>query len=159
MNKCKVRTSSVEETEKLGQIIGSTVPLGTVILLTGELGCGKTALTRGIAKALGIPEDEISSPSFNIVHEYDSLVHIDLYRLDSVEALEDLSFEDILLDERIKIIEWPQIAAEYLDNLDLFVVHINCSFCENEVREFEILDETNKLCNELKKKNFIYNTD
>jgi tRNA threonylcarbamoyladenosine biosynthesis protein TsaE len=153
LSKCRVRTLSVEETRSVGESIGSSVPEGTIILLSGDLGCGKTVLTRGIAKAQGIPEDEISSPSFNIVHEYDSLVHIDLYRLDSIEALEDLGFEEILLDRRIKVIEWPQMAVDYFKESELLIVEINCSFCGNDEREFEIVDTVgNKLCQKLENK-------
>ncbi len=152
MSKCRIRTFSVEETRKLGEVIGSSVPEGTIILLSGDLGCGKTTLVRGIAKALGIPEDEISSPSFNIVHEYDPLAHIDLYRLDSIEAIEDLGFEEILLDRRIKVIEWPQVAVDYFKESGLPVIKISCSFCKDDEREFEIVDTAGKICQKLENK-------
>lgn len=153
LNKCRVKTVSVNDTERLGEIIGKSVPAGSIILLFGDLGCGKTVLTKGIAKALGISKDEVSSPSFNILHEYRSLVHIDFYRLNSVEALKDLGFEDILMDERIKVIEWPQIATGYFDDLGAPTVKIDCFFLDDETREFELVESVG-LCKKLKQGGF-----
>ena len=151
LNRCSVRTRSAEETRKLGREIGKLLPQGAVVILSGDLGCGKTELTRGIAEAFGIPADEVSSPSFNIVHEYEELVHIDLYRLDSVEAIEDIGFEELLLDNRPKVIEWGEIIEELLEELP--VIKIRCRQVDKE-REFEISDSTGKICRELLEKNF-----
>ena len=150
LNKCSVRTRSAEETRKLGREIGKLLPQGAVVILSGDLGCGKTELTRGIAEAFGIPADEVSSPSFNIVHEYDNLVHMDLYRLDSVEAAYDIGIEELLLDNRPKIVEWGEKITELLEGLP--VIKIECRQVGEE-REFEISDSTGKICPELLKKN------
>ncbi len=144
-----IRTKSAEETRKLGKEIGKLLPPKTVIILSGELGCGKTELTRGIAEAFGIPAHEVSSPSFNIVHEYDNLVHIDLYRLDSTEAVEDVGIEELLSDDRPKIIEWGEKITELLEGLS--VIKITCRQIGEE-REFEIRDSTGKICRELLEK-------
>ncbi|MEO2068019.1 MAG: tRNA (adenosine(37)-N6)-threonylcarbamoyltransferase complex ATPase subunit type 1 TsaE [Desulfurobacteriaceae bacterium] len=154
MTKCYVKTSSAEETKALGKSIGNGLPKGTIVLLSGDLGCGKTTLTRGIANALGIPEDEVTSPSFNIIHEYDSFVHIDFYRLSSEDALEDLGLDEILLDDRIKVIEWFEVGANYLENLNVPIVKINCLFCDENERTFEIIDPSGILCEKIKKGGF-----
>ncbi|WP_132525173.1 tRNA (adenosine(37)-N6)-threonylcarbamoyltransferase complex ATPase subunit type 1 TsaE [Phorcysia thermohydrogeniphila] len=149
MNRCSVRTKSVEETRELGKALGELLPPKVVVILSGELGCGKTELTRGIAEALGIPADDVSSPSFNLVHEYDELIHVDLYRLDSIEAAEDIGIEELLLDNRPKIIEWGETIEELLECLP--VIKIRCRQAGEE-REFEISDSTGKICRELLKK-------
>jgi tRNA threonylcarbamoyladenosine biosynthesis protein TsaE len=146
LNRCSVKTKNAHATRRLGKLIGSLLPPGAVVILSGDLGCGKTELTRGIAEAFGIPADEISSPSFNIVHEYDELVHMDLYRLDSPEAVEDVGFEEFVVDSRIKVIEWGELVREYLEGLP--VVEIKCSQVGDE-REFEITDSTGKICRKL----------
>jgi len=140
-----VVTRSEEETVRLGRLIASHLPPGSFLLLSGELGCGKTVLVRGVAEALGIPPDEISSPSFNIVHEYDNLVHVDLYRLEALEQLEDLGFEDFLTDERIKVVEWGKPLKEIVENF----VEVECRDRGGE-REFTICDPKGKICRLLK---------
>ena len=85
----KIRTSSEKETEMIGTKIANQLKEGDLILLEGELGSGKTFLTRSIGKALGIAERDITSPTFSIIQEYSgslNLTHGDLYRLESWEA-------------------------------------------------------------------------
>ncbi len=145
---CRCITESVERTKELGKIIGKLLPRGAVVILNGELGCGKTCLSKGIAEGLGIPEDEVSSPSFSIVHTYDSLVHIDLYRVEP-EALHDIGFEEIIEDnEKVKVIEWMK-SQELLKGLKLPIVAVNCSFLSENRREFEIDDGNGEICRKL----------
>ncbi len=148
MNRCKFETKNNSETRKLGELIGAVLPKGTVVILSGDLGCGKTELTKGIAKALGIGEDEISSPSFNIVHEYDQLIHIDLYRLLGFEELEDLGMEELLEDSRIKVVEWGEPVLEMV--IPVPVVKITCREAGDNRRVFEIEDSTGKICSQIK---------
>ncbi|WP_456395401.1 tRNA (adenosine(37)-N6)-threonylcarbamoyltransferase complex ATPase subunit type 1 TsaE [Desulfurobacterium sp.] len=134
----KIFSPTTENTHYLGKIIGKVVPKGTIILLSGELGCGKTCLTRGIAEGLGISPEEVSSPSFTIVQEYsDKLIHIDLYRLSSAEDLEPIGIEEYLLDERVKVIEWPEIVENLIDDCPFEKLEIKCRYEENG-RTFKI---------------------
>jgi len=144
LSECQFLSKSEEETKKLGELIAKSVSPGTLIVLKGDLGCGKTALTRGIAKGLGIPEDEISSPSFNIVHEYERLVHVDLYRVNSVDDLEDLGLYETLEDDRVKVVEWGEELLSEFPN----AVVVECSEGE-EGRLFKIHDPTGKICEKL----------
>lgn len=101
-------TRSEGETTALGRRVGEPLTAGTVVLLDGPLGAGKTAFVRGLAEGLGCDPDAVSSPTFTIVQEYrggTTLQHVDLYRLESAEV------EDLLLDELLEgavlAIEWP----------------------------------------------------
>ena len=89
---------SPEDTEDIGARLAEQLEPGAVVAFTGDLGAGKTAFTRGLARGLGIP-DRITSPTFTIVNEYDGpipLFHFDMYRLNSSEDLFDIGWEDYL---------------------------------------------------------------
>ncbi len=113
----KLRLNSEEETRALGLEIADALEPGDIIALIGDLGTGKTALTKYIAEGLGIKE-EISSPTFTIVKEYRSgrlpLYHFDVYRLGSGEELLDIGAEDMLDGDGVCVIEWADIAADVL---------------------------------------------
>ncbi len=105
-------THAEGETEEAGRALGATLASGDVVLLTGELGAGKTAFVRGLAVGLGAPADEVSSPTFTLVQEYRGripLFHVDLYRISGPEA-DDLGLDE-LRDQGVVAIEW----AEKLD--------------------------------------------
>ncbi|SMP18734.1 tRNA threonylcarbamoyladenosine biosynthesis protein TsaE [Desulfurobacterium pacificum] len=146
MNRCEFLCRTVEDTRNLGRLLGKVSFPGLVVILKGDLGCGKTEFVRGMAVAMGISENEISSPSFNVVHEYDNFVHMDLYRVKG--NFEDIGIEEILEDERIKAIEWGEPVLEELEGLPFVVV--SCRESE-EGRIFEIEDYTGKVCDKLKK--------
>ena len=99
--------------ERLGRAI--TPPL--VITITGELGAGKTTLTKAICRGYGVVDD-VTSPTFTIVHEYaggrSKVHHLDLYRVKSARELETIGWDDILLDHGLVIVEWPERAAELM---------------------------------------------
>ncbi len=105
----RVFTSNVEETRKLGSWIGESAFPGMVVLLTGELGSGKTCLVQGMAQGLEVPEDcDVVSPSYTLVHEYPGrlmLVHMDLYRIGPVD-LDDIGLDDILAGSHVVAVEW-----------------------------------------------------
>jgi tRNA threonylcarbamoyladenosine biosynthesis protein TsaE len=111
------RTSSEEETISLGERLASEFPARQVVLLIGPLGAGKTTLAKGIVKGLGAAEpDEVSSPTFTLIHEYGiegRVYHIDLYRLDELHELSTLGLDELFDREAIVLIEWgerfPQI--------------------------------------------------
>ena len=108
-------TSSPEETEKLGAALGRVIAPGTVIAYWGDLGAGKTAFTRGIARGLGILEP-VTSPTYTIVNEYLGgrlpLFHFDMYRLTSSEDLWDIGWEDYLDKNGICAVEWSENVEE-----------------------------------------------
>ena len=103
-------TATAEETEQLGERIGRALETGTVVALMGELGAGKTTLTKGIARGLGVT-DLVHSPTFNLIHEHQGrlpVYHFDLYRLDSPEQMDDLDCESYLSSGGVTIIEWSE---------------------------------------------------
>lgn len=104
-------TRSEEETHALAREIARTLSPGDVLLLSGELGAGKTAFVRGLAAGLGIDPDEVSSPTFTLIHEYRggrlALYHADLYRLERAAA-EDIGLEETGAADGVLAIEWPE---------------------------------------------------
>jgi tRNA threonylcarbamoyladenosine biosynthesis protein TsaE len=103
-------TRSEDETIAVAREFASTLSAGDVVLLSGTLGAGKTAFVRGLAQGLGINPDEVSSPTFTIVHQYRggrlSLYHADLYRLERT-ATEDIGLEEMGVEDGVLAIEWP----------------------------------------------------
>ena len=103
-------TRSQEETERLAETMAAGLGAGDVLLLSGPLGAGKTAFVRGLARGLGVDPDEVSSPTFTLVHEYRGgrlrLFHADLYRLGTTDA-EDLGLDELGVRDGVLAIEWP----------------------------------------------------
>jgi len=112
-------TNSPEETEELGERLGRALSPGDVVAFTGDLGAGKTAFTRGIARGLGIPE-RVTSPTFTIVNEYEGgrlpLFHFDMYRLGDPEELFDIGWEDYLARGGVCAVEWSENVADALED-------------------------------------------
>lgn len=111
-------TAGEEQTEALGFRLGQLIQPGAVIAYTGDLGAGKTAFTRGLARGLGIP-DRVTSPTFTIVNEYDGgrlpLFHFDMYRLGSADELFEIGWEDYLGRGGVCAVEWSENVAEALE--------------------------------------------
>ena len=103
-------TESEDETTEVARTLAATLTPGTVLLLSGQLGAGKTAFVRGLAAGLGIDPEDVSSPTFTLVHEYRGgrlpLYHADLYRLEKTAA-EDLGLEEKRVLDGVLAIEWP----------------------------------------------------
>ena len=111
-------TTSPEETFRIGEQIGAQLSGGEILLLDGPLGAGKTVLAKGLATALGVDPDEVTSPSFTLVNPYDGrlpVFHIDLYRLDEgAPAAEAVDLEEMLSNEQaVIIIEWAHRLGNY----------------------------------------------
>lgn len=109
-------TNSAEETISLGEKIGSCLKGGEIFAMQGTLAAGKTTITKGIAKALGV-KDEITSPTFCLISEYEGripLYHMDVYRLDGGEDFIDLGAEDLIYGKGVTIIEWSEKIMEEL---------------------------------------------
>jgi tRNA threonylcarbamoyladenosine biosynthesis protein TsaE len=104
-------TASEDQTIAAGERLGRSLQPGQVVLLYGDLGAGKTAFVRGLAKGLNANPDDVSSPTFTIVQEYpgsaSTLYHVDLYRLESAEV-DDLGLEDLVAGDGIVAIEWAE---------------------------------------------------
>jgi tRNA threonylcarbamoyladenosine biosynthesis protein TsaE len=103
-------TRSEDETMAVARELAATLSAGDVVLLSGNLGAGKTAFVRGLAAGLGVDPSEVSSPTFTIVHEYRGgrlvLYHADLYRLERT-ATEDIGLEEMGVKDGVLAIEWP----------------------------------------------------
>lgn len=112
-----IETNSPEETFELGRQLGQKAAAGEVYTLIGDLGVGKTVLTQGIAKGLGIDEP-ISSPTFTIVQVYESgripFYHFDVYRIGDVEEMDEIGFDDYVYGEGLTMIEWANLIEEIL---------------------------------------------
>ena len=103
-------TNSDKETEAVGEQFGRTVKDGTVVAMYGDLGAGKTAFVRGMARGMGIDE-RVSSPTFTIVNEYlgdRTLIHFDMYRLGSADELFDIGWEDYISRGAVCAVEWSE---------------------------------------------------
>ena len=116
-------TRSTDETLELARAVGELLRPGDVVSLVGELGAGKTVFARGVARALGVTE-LVVSPTFTIVREYEGrvpLVHVDVYRIDAVQELHDLGFEEVVRDDAVTVVEWGDMIDGLLpgDRLDV----------------------------------------
>ncbi len=113
------QTHSEVETEAVGEALAGTLSPGTVIAFTGDLGAGKTAFTRGLARGLGVT-GRVTSPTFTIVNEYEGgrlpLFHFDMYRLESSDELFDIGWEDYLARGGVIAVEWSENAAGALED-------------------------------------------
>ena len=102
------RTHSDLETVALGHRLASEIPPG-VVLLTGNLGAGKTTLAKGIVASTGlVTVEDVTSPTFTLIHDYGEVVHIDLYRLESEREVEGLGLDEIIERARFTLIEWGE---------------------------------------------------
>ena len=106
----KLISKSVEETIAIGERLASKLKAGDVVALIGDLGAGKTVLTKGIARGLGVKKTRyVNSPTFVIIKEYEArlpLYHLDLYRLNSLDLLDSESYEEYLYGSGVTVIEW-----------------------------------------------------
>ncbi len=106
----EIKTASEAETEKAGEAFAKSLPDGSVVAMYGELGSGKTAFVRGMARGMGI-DCRVSSPTFTIVNEYAgdrTLIHFDMYRLASSDELFDIGWEDYLNRGAVCAVEWSE---------------------------------------------------
>lgn len=112
-------THSPEETEKIGEALAKSLQPGTILAYRGDLGAGKTAFTRGLARGLGCKET-VTSPTYTIVNEYLGgrlpLFHFDMYRLASSDDLWDIGWEDYLEREGVCAVEWSENVADAMEN-------------------------------------------
>jgi tRNA threonylcarbamoyladenosine biosynthesis protein TsaE len=130
MSESRFVTHTTEETIALGERLGAALQPGDVLVLTGDLGAGKTQLTKGIAAGMGVTDD-VTSPTFTIQMVYEGtelpLYHFDLYRLDAPDQLDDTGLFDVLGGDGPCVIEWGEQFVEQLgdDRLDVFVTRLD----------------------------------
>jgi len=140
-------TQNPEETLALGRKIGEKLIPGDLILLSGDLGTGKTTLVQGISQGLGVgPDQYVRSPSFTLINPYQGslpVYHIDLYRIDSGPDLANLGLEEYLFGEGVSLVEWSerlflpqQDGSQLFENFDY--IKISIEFAPNQGRWFEI---------------------
>ena len=133
-------STTTEQTIALGQILGKLLQAGDVLVLTGDLGAGKTQLTKGIAAGMGVTDD-VTSPTFTIEMVYEGttmpLYHFDLYRLNNPDQLEDTGLYDALESDGPTIIEWGEQFAEQIGErtLDVYVSRLSEEELESDNAE------------------------
>ena len=132
-----VVSTSESNTITIGEIIGSFISPGDVILLTGDLGSGKTKMTQGIIKGIG-SDDFARSPTFVLITEYEAkfpIYHMDLYRLEGVENLERMQIDEYLYGDGVCIVEWADKANKSFPNKSL---RVDFSFLSENQRKIDI---------------------
>lgn len=117
-------THGADETVALGRTLKDILSPPKTVLLRGDLGAGKTTLVKGIAAAFGAAdEEEVTSPTFTLVHEYRgttaTIYHIDLYRIDTPRELDTLALDDLIADDSILLIEWGEKFARFRKERDV----------------------------------------
>jgi tRNA threonylcarbamoyladenosine biosynthesis protein TsaE len=132
-------TTSEAETAAIARDLARSLVAGDVLLLSGNLGAGKTAFVRGLADGLGVDPDDVSSPTFTLVHEYRggrlTLYHADLYRLDRA-ATADLGLEELGVADGVLAIEWPDRLTHALEGAR----HVNIEVVDDTTRRISIDD-------------------
>ena len=142
----EIVTHSSEETIERGREIGAQLQPPVVILLSGDLGAGKTTLTKGIVSGAGAAaEDEVTSPTFTLIHKYGRGVpvyHVDLYRVGDLHDLETLGLEDVFAERAVVIVEWPEKLAIRADGP---VVRIHLEHVSEDTRRITVDDPAGAL--------------
>ncbi len=150
----KIISTGLKETESIGYKLGKLLNVGDVVCLTGDLGAGKTTLSKSMAKGLGV-HDHVTSPTFTIINEYEGrlpVYHFDVYRINDIDEMYELGYEEYFYGEGVCIVEWASKIKELIPENHLWV-EINLCGDEN-TREFnfkatskhfeEIVEELNK---------------
>jgi len=134
-----VITSSTEQTEEVGRVLGTMLEAGDLVCLFGDLGAGKTHFSYGVAQGLQVRDQYITSPTFTFVNEYQGripLYHIDLYRLKDPSELESIGFEEYIDSDGATVIEWAERAEEELPDEKLNVYISDVSESSREIGFF-----------------------
>ena len=117
MEEKKIVIKNEEETKKFGEKLCEKLTAGSIVALTGDLGTGKTTLTKAIAAGLGVT-DVITSPTFNIIKQYDNgrlpLYHFDVYRIGDVDEMYEIGYEEYFFGDGVCVIEWADLIEEII---------------------------------------------
>lgn len=143
-------SQSPEDTIEIGRILGTSLHEGDVVLLEGELGCGKTCITQGLILGMG-SDDFARSPTFVIVAEYKGkfpIYHMDLYRLDNLSIHDDHSLDELIYGEGVSIIEWPGRSKDLFPDESILIEFKRLDeysrvlkISASQIREYENLGE------------------
>ena len=143
-------SQSPEDTIDIGRILGTSLHEGDVVLLDGELGCGKTCITQGLILGMG-SDDFARSPTFVIVAEYKGkfpIYHMDLYRLDNLSIHDDHSLDELIYGEGVSIIEWPGRSKDLFPDESILIEFKRLDeysrvlkISASQIREYENLGE------------------
>lgn len=131
-------SDSLDDTDRLGQVIGAAVEPGTVIGLDGTLGAGKTRLTQAIGVGLGIKPGNIVSPTFTIMVPHAGrlpLIHLDAYRIKSPEEVDELGLDEMVVDGAVLVVEWSDRIKNLLPLVD---VSVQIHHVDDNRRRFEL---------------------
>jgi tRNA threonylcarbamoyladenosine biosynthesis protein TsaE len=134
----KVISKNAEQTNKLGERLGKLLQQGDIICLTGDLGAGKTAFAKGIGEGLEVAE-HITSPTYTIINEYNGripLYHFDVYRLEGVEEMYELGYEEYFFGDGAVVVEWADIVKDIIPNERLWITMLRGK--EEDTREIII---------------------
>ncbi|MEZ6045297.1 MAG: tRNA (adenosine(37)-N6)-threonylcarbamoyltransferase complex ATPase subunit type 1 TsaE [Planctomycetaceae bacterium] len=137
-------TNSEQETQQLGADLGKCLIAGTVISLNGNLGAGKTRFVQGVASALGVNQEEVTSPTFTLIQEYSGtipLYHFDTYRLRDEDEFEELGACEILERDAISLLEWGDRMKSYFPESTL---RIEIKLLSESSRQFEFSSASEK---------------
>ena len=152
MRKLILDLSSLENTDAFARKMAAHLFPGAILLFWGSMGTGKTTFAKSLCAGLGVLPEIVSSPTYTLVNIYPgdwTVFHVDLYRLNTPEELDDFDREDLITDEGVTLVEWPQFLLNYLSdepvlNLDLETVTENQRrlSLESESCDFDILFKT-----------------
>ena len=134
-----INLNSLRETNRFAQIISKHLFKGAIILLWGEMGSGKTTFTKSLCSGLGIHPEVVTSPTYTIVNIYRGnlpIFHVDLFRINSPEELDDFDRQDLITDEGITIIEWPKLILNFLH--DEHILNLNLETLSNQGRRLNL---------------------
>ena len=158
MKRLKMISGDPTKTFYIGRILGEALTAGDIVALTGELGAGKTCLTQGIARGLGVPEVyQITSPTFTLVNEYPgrlNLIHLDVYRLSSSRDLQDLGYEEFFFGKGVTVIEWAEKIQDIIPEKSLSVT---MAYLDQNQRSIDMKgqpDQITRISNGLKEGGF-----
>ncbi|ENH96414.1 hypothetical protein J416_10946 [Gracilibacillus halophilus YIM-C55.5] len=149
MNDYIIKTTTEDMTKQLGERMALLLRQGNVITLSGDLGAGKTTLTKGIGKGIGVKRT-INSPTFTIVKEYMGnlpLYHMDAYRLENSD--EDIGFEEYFYSDGVTVVEWPSFIEEFLPAERLDIVMKRSGENEREIHLYPQGSDHEFICKEL----------
>ncbi len=140
VNELIVNTTNSEDTQKIACVIGKNIPKGTIITLYGDLGSGKTTFVQGLAKGLAVPDEYyITSPTYSIINEYPGKLpfyHMDLYRISDFDELYEIGFEEILEQNGVIAIEWPErLPDDFFESY----IKIEIKILENDERKISVI--------------------
>lgn len=140
----EVLARTAEDTREVGEALSALLRARDVVILTGELGAGKTTLVQGVARGLGV-EAAVSSPTFTLIKEYDGILdiaHVDVYRLDRLQDVVDLGLDELAGSEGVTLVEWGDVVEQLLppDRLRVELVPDDPTH-EGEVRRISLAGE------------------